>query len=151
MACSKLGLWEEAWEILQQIDEESSNQKLNKGVNTSNKKFDNNNSIVINDKMITSFTKACTRASRSRSRSIEERRKPLDLAKDVLLSMEEKYQISLLPRHALPIASAYQNLNLNGEAETITLKLIKLVQKQNNNSDNKSNKKKKKQHERNNT
>lgn len=48
--------------------------------------------------------------------TIEERRKPLDLVRDVILNMEEQHDIPLVSRHVNPVASAYLDLGLRSEA-----------------------------------
>lgn len=48
--------------------------------------------------------------------TIEERRKPLDLARDIILNMEEQHDIPLVSRHVNPLASAYLDLGLRSEA-----------------------------------
>lgn len=48
--------------------------------------------------------------------TIEERRKPLDLARDIILNMEDQHDIPLVSRHVNPLASAYLDLGLRSEA-----------------------------------
>jgi hypothetical protein len=48
--------------------------------------------------------------------TIQERRKPLDFARDIVLSMEEKHDIPLVSRHVNPLSSAYLHLGLRSEA-----------------------------------
>mmetsp|Transcript_13821 Transcript_13821/g.23480 ORF Transcript_13821/g.23480 Transcript_13821/m.23480 type:complete len:575 (-) Transcript_13821:41-1765(-) len=49
----------------------------------------------------------------------QERREPLDFARDVVLSMEEKHDIPLVSRHVNPLASAYLHLGLRSEAANL--------------------------------
>ena len=49
----------------------------------------------------------------------QERRKPLDFARDIVLSMEEKHDIPLVSRHVNPLASAYLHLGLRSEAANL--------------------------------
>ncbi len=51
--------------------------------------------------------------------TIQERRKPLDFARDIVLSMEEKHDIPLVSRHVNPLASAYLRLGLRSEAANL--------------------------------
>lgn len=51
--------------------------------------------------------------------TIQERRKPLDFARDIVLSMEEKHGIPLVSRHVNPLASAYLHLGLRSEAANL--------------------------------
>lgn len=51
--------------------------------------------------------------------TIQERRKPLDFARDIVLSMEEKHDIPLVSRHVNPLASAYLHLGLRSEAANL--------------------------------
>lgn len=54
-----------------------------------------------------------------RTLTIDERRKPLDVARDILLSMEEKHDIPLVSRHINPLASAYNRLGLCSDASAL--------------------------------
>lgn len=54
-----------------------------------------------------------------RALTIEERRKPLDMARDILLATEEKHDIPLVSRHVNPLASAYNRLGLRSEAAAL--------------------------------
>ena len=54
-----------------------------------------------------------------RTLTIDERRKPLDVARDILLSMEENHDIPLVSRHINPLASAYNRLGLCSEASAL--------------------------------
>ena len=62
-----------------------------------------------------------TTSSRSvrRELTIEERRKPLDAARDILLSMEETHDIPFVNMHINPLASAYNRLGLRPEAKAL--------------------------------
>ncbi len=51
--------------------------------------------------------------------TIQERRKPLDFARDIVLSMDEKHDIPLVSRHVNPLASAYLHLGLRSEAANL--------------------------------
>ena len=51
--------------------------------------------------------------------TIDERRKPLDTAKSIILTMEPKHDIPLVSRHINPLASAYNNLGLRAEASKL--------------------------------
>mmetsp|Transcript_30636 Transcript_30636/g.56649 ORF Transcript_30636/g.56649 Transcript_30636/m.56649 type:complete len:679 (-) Transcript_30636:225-2261(-) len=83
---------------------------------------DPGNATESNSNMIdTSMTYASPSPSRSMMRplTIEERRKPLDLARDILLSMEEKHDIPLVSRHVNQLASAYVRLGLRSQAAAL--------------------------------
>ncbi|KAL9183837.1 hypothetical protein ACHAXT_004693 [Thalassiosira profunda] len=54
-----------------------------------------------------------------RELTVEERRKPLDMARDIILSMETKHDIPLMARHINPLASAYNRLGLRSEAAAL--------------------------------
>ena len=54
-----------------------------------------------------------------RALTIDERRKPLDMARDILLSLEVKHGIPLVARHINPLASAYNRLGLCSEASAL--------------------------------
>ena len=157
VAASKLGLWEEALLIYQNVE------KASLGSN-------NTAATRITDNMVLSLVKASVRASRvkqttaktssywdssdrielprdepksngtvvnaaieeksefpplqpqaspsntQRKLTIKERRKPLDFARDVILSIEGRHDIPLVSRHINPLASAYINLGLRSEA-----------------------------------
>lgn len=51
--------------------------------------------------------------------TIQERRKPLDFAREIVLSIEEKHDIPLVSRHVNPLASAYLHLGLRSEASNL--------------------------------
>lgn len=75
VAASKLGLWEDALVILNDIDNDSSN-------------------INVNDAMIMSFIKSCVRGSNNKDKSltIKNKRKSLDIARDFLNTIEVSVQ-----------------------------------------------------------
>lgn len=54
-----------------------------------------------------------------RALTVEERRRPLDAACDVLLSMEEEHGIPLVSRHVNPLAAGYVRLGLRSEASDL--------------------------------
>jgi hypothetical protein len=54
-----------------------------------------------------------------RALTVDERRKPLDVARDILLSMEEKHDIPLVSRHINPLASAYNRLGMCSDASAL--------------------------------
>lgn len=54
-----------------------------------------------------------------RALSIEERRRPLDVARDIVLSMEKKHDIPLVAKHINPLAAAYNRLGLQSEASKL--------------------------------
>jgi len=54
-----------------------------------------------------------------RELTVEERRQPLDNARDIILSMEEKHDIPLVSRHINQLASAYVRLGLCSEAASL--------------------------------
>ncbi len=94
--------------------------------------------VIITQYMILSSIQACVRAMRIRSKStggignnsggktftMEERRQPLDKAKDLVLSMEEEFSFKPTSMHINPLAAGYQFLNLHEEAEDL-LNLLK--------------------------
>ena len=54
-----------------------------------------------------------------RELTVGERRRPLDAARDIILSMESKHDIPLVARHINPLSSAYNRLGLRSEATTL--------------------------------
>jgi hypothetical protein len=119
VAASKLGLWEEAISIYQIVEKAS----LASSNVTSSPQADGGSVMKlktkksrITDNMVLSMIKAAVRGSRVRLKTIQERRIPLDVARDIILSMEDKHDIPLVSRHVNPLASAYLNLGLRSEA-----------------------------------
>ena len=51
--------------------------------------------------------------------TVEEQWKPLDAARDVLLSMEEKHNLPLVSRHVNQLAAAYVRLGLRSELSAL--------------------------------
>jgi len=123
VACSKLGLWEEAFDIFQKV--EKLQQMPLKQVpltpenrSTTRQKYTKPPSIT--DSMVYSLIKACVRASRQSNNRLavdNQRRLPLDtLVKEVLIHLPAKYEIQICANHVNPIAAAYQKLGLYEEA-----------------------------------
>lgn len=115
VACSKLGLWRDALDILQDVE----------------CVMEEKNDVYVNDAMIMAFVKACVRGSkRDKSLSTKEKRKSLDVARDFLNSIEKKYNIQVSPKHLLPLASAYKKLKLYNESEILLQKTLSLIETQ---------------------
>lgn len=124
VAASKLGMWEEALRIYRNVEQQQ--QQQGGGVT---------------DNMILSVVGACVRRSsikyatisdgksnvngRDDNRgplctlTVEERRRPLDAARRILLSIEEWHDIPLVARHVNPLASAYNRLGLHNDASSL--------------------------------
>lgn len=123
VAASKLGMWEEALRIYRYVQQ----QQQGGGVT---------------DNMILSAIGACVRRSSIkyatisdensnvdgrrdadsgplRTLTVEERRRPLDAARRILLSLAERHDIPLVARHVNPLASAYNRLGLHNEASSL--------------------------------
>ena len=142
VAASKLGAWQEAVSIFRGVESMVSN------TTTSSAEEDDSLRKVtsrVTDNMILSVISACVKGSKvkrtlsvapateresnttntSPSRpmirllTIDERRKPLDTAKSIILTMEPKHDIPLVSRHINPLASAYNNLGLRAEASKL--------------------------------
>ncbi len=60
-----------------------------------------------------------------RALTVEERRRPLDEARLVVLSMEDRHDIPIVARHVNPLASAYNRLGLRAEASALINGLLK--------------------------
>ncbi len=60
-----------------------------------------------------------------RALTVEERRRPLDEARQIVLTMEERHDIPIVARHVNPLASAYNRLGLRVEASTLINGLLK--------------------------
>jgi hypothetical protein len=60
-----------------------------------------------------------TRPTRMRALTVDERRRPLDEARGIILSMESRHDIPLVSRHVNPLASAYNRLGLRAEASAL--------------------------------
>mmetsp|Transcript_6188 Transcript_6188/g.13045 ORF Transcript_6188/g.13045 Transcript_6188/m.13045 type:complete len:686 (+) Transcript_6188:2-2059(+) len=54
-----------------------------------------------------------------RTLSVEERRRPLDAAREIILSMEVRQDIPLVSRHINPLAAAYLRLGLRSDASEL--------------------------------
>lgn len=119
VACSKLGAWEKALEIynevqlkeakwMERVAEESASQTRR----TRRKKEP---TVFITDTMIMSVVRACVRAAREKSHlSLASRREPLDCAVQAVQQLPDR--IPLVSRHLNPIAAVYQSLGLYREA-----------------------------------
>lgn len=60
-----------------------------------------------------------------RALTVEERRKPLDEARLIVLSMEERHDIPIVAHQVNPLASAYNRLGLRAEASALINVLLK--------------------------
>jgi hypothetical protein len=60
-----------------------------------------------------------TRPTTMRALTVDERRRPLDEARGIILSMESRHDIPLVSRHVNPLASAYNRLGLRAEASAL--------------------------------
>ncbi len=119
VACSKLGEWEKALEIynevqrkekkwLDRMSAESASQSRR-----SRRKYEP--TVFITDTMIMSLMRACVRAARDKKHlSIVSRREPLDVAVQAVKQLPDR--IPLVSRHLNPIAAVYQSLGLYQEA-----------------------------------
>lgn len=161
VAASKLGMWEEAILIFQNVESSSSNRTVtaSTGSNDRTRGWEDD---YVTDNMILSVISACVKGSKVkhaagssapcdnsgidgagrtndtnsrgfnttrrtispsqpilRTLTVDERRKPLDIARDILLSMEEKHGNPLVSRHINPLASAYNRLGLCREASAL--------------------------------
>ena len=113
LACDKLGLWQEAFDIYRHVEQTATTNPT--VVATTRRK----KAVCVTDNMILSLVSACVRGSKNmdrRTEMIEARRAPLDAAVQVLLGMEEKHGLPLVARHLNPVAAAYQSLGLNADA-----------------------------------
>ena len=128
LAVAKLGLWEKAIEIYTAVEMEQEKRMIRKGMTRSKLGEKNLQKSIrklplhVTDDMVVSMIYACVRACRKMSsldQSLEERRKPLDAACDILQTVEDKHGINLETRHYNPLAAAYQKLQLREEAERL--------------------------------
>ncbi len=60
-----------------------------------------------------------------RALTVEERRRPLDEARQIVLTMEERHDIPIVARHVNPLASAYNRLGLRAKGSTLINGLLK--------------------------
>jgi len=99
VACSKLGLWQDALDIYTSVE--------------SSKKS------TITNHMVLALIKACVRGSKQKGKSdltLAQRREPLDRLRDILMELESKHYIKLDATHINPLAAAYQSLSLTEES-----------------------------------
>jgi len=94
-------------------DDVSSDDATNKATDVING-TNPDNTTTYNDVSLQSPSRPMIRAL-----TIEERRKPLDAARDILISIEEKHDIPLVSRHINQLASAYVRLGLRSEAAAL--------------------------------
>eukprot|EP00571_Detonula_confervacea_P005529 CAMPEP_0172318354 /NCGR_PEP_ID=MMETSP1058-20130122/34674_1 /TAXON_ID=83371 /ORGANISM="Detonula confervacea, Strain CCMP 353" /LENGTH=658 /DNA_ID=CAMNT_0013033179 /DNA_START=111 /DNA_END=2084 /DNA_ORIENTATION=- len=76
-------------------------------------------SSTMNDRSNMTYVNPSPSRPMMRALTIEERRKPLDMVRDILLATEEKHDIPLVSRHINPLASAYNRLGLRSEAAAL--------------------------------
>jgi pentatricopeptide repeat protein len=116
LACSKLGLWQEALDIYHHVEKTSTtNQTI---VATTRRR----KAVCITDNMVLSLVSSCVRGSKqmdSMDTSIEERRAPLDAATQVLVEMQDKHGLPLVARHLNPLSAAYHSLGLHSDATNL--------------------------------
>jgi len=126
VACSKLGLWEDALGIYNEVEKLSlKGKKIKKDVVKRR---------LVTDNMVLSTITACVRASRGMKMSddvipefrdteeVEQRQKrkiPLDAARDILSRIEENHNIPVVSRHINPLASAYLACGFLMESEEL--------------------------------
>lgn len=129
VAASKLGMWEEALRIYRSVEQQQGGgitdnmilSVIGACVRRSSIKYatisDENNSNVVGGG---DYNRSPGRRSGSmRTLTVEERRRPLDAARRILLSLEERHDIPLVARHVNPLASAYNRLRLHNEAYSL--------------------------------
>ena len=129
VAASKLGMWEEALRIYRSVEQQQGGgitdnmilSVIGACVRRSSIKYatinDENNSYVVG---VGDDNRSPGRRSGSmRTLTVEERRRPLDAARRILLSLEERHDIPLVARHVNPLASAYNRLRLHNEASSL--------------------------------
>lgn len=119
VACSKLGLWRDALELFEAVEQQSTIKGGKSG---------------ITDNMLFSLIRSCVRASRMMKKTelmslstvtnttipiIAQQREPLDVARDVLSRLEHKHGIQVVARHINPLAAAYQSFQLYDDATTL--------------------------------
>mmetsp|Transcript_28463 Transcript_28463/g.42263 ORF Transcript_28463/g.42263 Transcript_28463/m.42263 type:complete len:595 (-) Transcript_28463:185-1969(-) len=148
VACMKLGLYKKSLDIYQDVWDYERQLQLAQFNSTSTTRIKKriwsgtNKNVGVTDNMILSIVKACVRASRqggngdsrmqhyvSQEEQMDveedeeewrkERRVPLDVAKELLLNLEERHNIPLVARHINPLAAAYQSLGYITEASTL--------------------------------
>ena len=141
VSCAKLGLWREALNIYNEVVDHMEYQKNMKIGNISSKlsyvqTVDNTMvrkftpKIVVTDNMILSIVSACVRGSKAKFDQFDhpqghnknqeyDRREPLDAAKEILLSMEVKFNLPLVSRHVNKLASAYHHIALHMEGNAL--------------------------------
>ena len=94
VAASKLGLWEDALVILNDIDNHVMENESNKKISSYSNNDVNNNVIRVDDAMIMSFIKACVRGSKKdKLLTIKDKRKSLDVARDFLNTIEVRFDM----------------------------------------------------------
>lgn len=119
VACSKLGEWEKAWEIYNEVQIKEKKWLDQVGAETASqsrrtrRKYEP--TVFITDTMIMSLVRACVRAAREKRHvSSASRQAPLDCAVQAVKQLPER--IPLVSRHLNPIAAVYQSLGLYQEA-----------------------------------
>jgi len=117
VACSKLGLWREAFRIYEEAAESKdgpSAQMAQASTGAARK-----HRRTVTDNMILGLVRAAVRGSKSlemKSKDVEYRREPLDKVSNLLLNLEKLHGIPLDAMHVNPVAAAYQKLGLPKEA-----------------------------------
>lgn len=140
VSCAKLGLWREGLSILNEVVDIMERQKNDATLMNSSSYNGVGGAvsyvqttdlaivkrripkIVVTDNMILSIVSACVRGSKVNQDDDDQdwnRREPLDAARDILLSMEEKYGIPLVSRHVNKLAAAYHRLGLYREGSSL--------------------------------
>jgi len=110
VACAKLGLWQKALYIYNEVEEKQRANNMPK--------------VFVTDNMVLSLIRSCVLASRvtdGGTRTVEERRASLDACLTVLLDMESKHKLPLVARHLNPLAAAYQHIGLLQESRQLLL------------------------------
>ena len=128
VACAKLGLWREAIKIYNEMQEIQNQQQRDEeqSATTSTPSRASRKAIEVNEYVILSVIKACARGMRYRVKdreyqgfTMQQKRHPLDSARNILQSIEEKYGIRPKSMHVNALSCAYQHLGLYDEANDL--------------------------------
>ena len=135
VAAGKLGLWEEALRIFEDAAGSSDRKKYTGATSSASATSEEPNSFQkdqnsassgtkkrrrrVTDNMVLAVVRAAVRGSKSaemRQLDVEARRVPLDKVRDIILCMEDFYDLSVDASHVNPLAAAYVKLGLTEEA-----------------------------------
>lgn len=125
VAVAKLGLWQEALDIYNELQELVDMQKIksNDGTTDGASPVKRRKELKINHSIVVSVIDACVRGMK-----LSHNREPLDRALEIILSVKERHNITPTHIHMNKLAAAYQYLGLHKESDFVMKKLIEIEQ-----------------------